>query len=174
MAARAAKEAKAAMATTNINSTLTGMSVTGNITVNAQVPNSGYYTTGAVSTIGPLPNIIGSNYASGYTISTQQPTSTIVFNNNNNQEIVRLNKDGSVTWANGINVDEAADAFSKSLQLGGERSVGITQGVKQRMRDTVFEEIIELARIKGTLNANDLTYMLSAAKIMDKLKGGYE
>ena len=34
--------------------------------------------------------------------------------------------------------------------------------------------LLELARIKGTLDATELTYMHSAAKIMDKLKGGYE
>ena len=167
-----AKAAMAAMATANINSTLSGMSITGNISVAAQTPNSGYYTT--IGTVGPIapigPSVINSNYTIGTTLSS----STITLFNGSNQEIVRLNKDGSVTWSKDINVDEAAEAFSKSLQLGGERSAGITQGVKQRMRDTIFEEMIELAKVKGTLTADDLTYMLSAAKIMDKLKGGYE
>ncbi len=142
---------------------------------------SGIYNIGTVSTATIHSNttttqLTGTGAAgisTSYNIGTTT-NSTIVFNNSNNQEIVRLNKDGSVTWANDINVDEAATAFSRSLQLGAERCAGITQGVKQRMRNTIFEEMIELAKIKGSLNADDLTYMYSAAKIMDKLKGGYE
>jgi len=138
--------------------------------------NSSTYTTVAASQVSNINMSYNISGASGYTTSVNNlaNTSTIIFNNNNNQEIVRLNKDGSVTWSKDVDVDAAADAFGKSLQLGAERSVGITQGVKQRMRDTIFEEMIELAKIKGSLNADDLTYMLSAAKIMDRLKGGYE
>jgi hypothetical protein len=43
--------------------------------------------------------------------------------------------------------------------------------VKQRMRDAVFEELIDMAKSKGSLTADDLTYLQQAAKIMDKLKG---
>lgn len=39
------------------------------------------------------------------------------------------------------------------------------------MRDTVFEEMISLAKEKGSLTVEDLTYLHTAAKIMDKLKG---
>ena len=172
----------------NTGLTVTGQSsfntnMTGAVAVNASqysIVNSNYSTAGIiaqpVSTV--LPNaVIQSQYnisGNGYTIGTMQPPSAISVTNSNNKEIVRLNKDGSVTWADEINVDEAANAFSKSLQLGAERSAGITAGVKQRMRDTIFEEMIEMAKVKGTLTADELTYMLSAAKIMDKLKGGYE
>lgn len=158
----------------------TGMIITGNgtsavsqYTFSAASPPSIGIVAQPISAIFPN-TVMQSQNISSYAINNVQSSSTISITNSNNKEIVRLNKDGSVTWANGINVDEAATAFSKSLQLGAERSAGVTAGVKQRMRDTIFEEMIEMAKIKGTLDANELTYMLSAAKIMDKLKGGYE
>jgi hypothetical protein len=89
----------------------------------------------------------------------------------NNKELVRIEKDGSVKWNDDATVDEAAAAFAKSLSVGAERAAGITHGVKQRMRDTVFEEMISMAKEKGNLSADDLTYLWQAAKIMDKLKG---
>lgn len=103
--------------------------------------------------------------------SSPQISNVVTFHGSNNKEIVRLNKDGSVTWDNGINVDEAAEAFSRSMSLGGELAAGITYGVKQRMRDTVFEEIISIAREKGNISLEDLQYLHQAAKIVDKLKG---
>ena len=48
---------------------------------------------------------------------------------------------------------------------------GVTYGVRQRIRDAVFEELIDMANNKGTLSVDDLTYLHQAAKIMDKLKG---
>jgi len=51
---------------------------------------------------------------------------------------------------------------------------GITHGVKLRMRDSVFADLIEIAKEKGSLTADDLTYLLEASKIVEKLKGGRE
>lgn len=102
------------------------------------------------------------------------PAHHIIQFNNQGNEIVRLNTDGSVTWTNGINVDEAAEAFARSISLGAELSSGITGKVKRDMRDSVFEDIIAIAKEKGSLTAEDLTYMLQASKIMEKLKGGKE
>jgi len=99
------------------------------------------------------------------------PAANVLKLSNAGKEIVTLNKDGSVTWHDEININEAADAFAKSLSLGAEHMAGITQGVKQRMRDSVFNDLIEIAKEKGSLSADDLTYLLSAAKIMEKLKG---
>jgi len=90
------------------------------------------------------------------------------------REIVRLNKDGSVSWAAGIEIDEAAKALSDSIQLSAESAAGIVQGVKLRMRDSVFEDIIGIAREKGALTADDLTYLLEASKIVEKLKSKKE
>jgi hypothetical protein len=85
-----------------------------------------------------------------------------------------LNLDGSVTWPNGIEIDEAAEAFGKSLQLGAEMRAGINKSVKLKMRDSVFEDLISIAKEKGSLTAEDLTYLLEASKIVEKLKGGKE
>ena len=91
---------------------------------------------------------------------------------NSGTEIVRLNLDGTVTWAKDINIDEAAVAFSKSISLGAEMRAGITEATKLKMRDSVFEDLINIAKEKGSLTAEDLTYLLEASKIVEKLKGG--
>lgn len=108
-------------------------------------------------------------YITGTNLTSNQ--TSIVSISNSGKEIVRINKDGSVTWDDDATVDEAAEAFGKSLALGAELSAGLTYTVKQRMRDAVFEEMISLAKEKGSLTAEDLTYLHTAAKIMDKLKG---
>ena len=99
------------------------------------------------------------------------PPSIVSFFSSNNREIVKLNLDGSVTWANGIKIDEAAEAFSKSFTIGGELAAGITAGAKSRMRDSIFSDLIEIAKEKGSLSSEDLTYLLQASKIIEKLKG---
>lgn len=87
------------------------------------------------------------------------------------KEIVKLTHEGEVIWANDINVDEAAEAFSKSISLGAELCASVTKNVKSKIRDSVFEEIIEIAKTKGSLTVDELTLMLEASKIMEKLKG---
>jgi hypothetical protein len=100
------------------------------------------------------------------------PTNIFTLSKSANQEIVRLNLDGSVSWGNGIDIDAAAEAFEKSLQMGAEMKAGISKAVKLRMRDSVFEDLINIAKEKGSLTAEDLTYLLEASKIVEKLKGG--
>lgn len=101
-------------------------------------------------------------------------SSNIISLSNSNGEIVRLNIDGSVTWKNGIEIDEAAEAFSKALRLSVELQSGLTKKVKAEMRDTVFEEIIEIAKKNGSLTVDELTFMYESSKIVEKLRGGRE
>lgn len=144
-------------------------------TVNIQTPSTAPTTTFTNVSISNGTSGIISNTLSPFTFSYAQPAVTnIISLRNSNGEIVVLNTDGSVTWADGIQIDEAAEAFSKSLSLSAEISSGITKKVKQEMRDTVFNEIISIAKEKGPLTADELTYLLQAAKIMDKLRGGRE
>jgi len=112
-------------------------------------------------------------YYGNYNTYNPKP-SPIIINSSNNKEVVRLNPDGSVTWNKEINIDEAARAFAESLRVGAELASGITEGVKRRMRDSVFEDLIAVAKEKGSLTADDLTYLLQASKIVEKLKGGRE
>lgn len=114
-----------------------------------------------------------STYASpNYTISNSAGnTIPLVIYDTSSREIVRLNRDGTVVWARDISDNEAAEAFSRSLQLGAEISAGITQKVKLNMRDSVFNDLIEIAKSKGSLSADDLTYLLASSKIVEKLKG---
>lgn len=140
--------------------------------------NSSMITGSAIAAGSVYNTITSSPYqgSSSFTIGTNlhNSTSVVTFYNQSNTEIVRLNRDGTITWGNGIDVNEAAEAFARSISLGGEMQSGITQGVKHRMRDSVFADLIEIAKEKGSLTADDLTYLLEASKIVEKLKGGKE
>ena len=140
--------------------------------------NSSMITGSAIAAGSVYNTITSSPYqgSSSFTIGTNlhNSTSVVTFYNQSNTEIVRLNRDGTITWGNGIDVNEAAEAFARSISLGGEMQSGITWGVKHRMRDSVFADLIEIAKEKGSLTADDLTYLLEASKIVEKLKGGKE
>jgi hypothetical protein len=103
--------------------------------------------------------------------SVPKPTNVISLRNTNGKEIVKVNLDGSVTWADKIDIDASAEAFARSLQLGTARAAGISNAVKLRMRDSVFEDLIKIAKDKGSLTAEDLTYLFEASKIVEKLRG---
>jgi hypothetical protein len=104
-----------------------------------------------------------------FTVPT--PSSIISFMNGG-KEIIRLNPDGTVTWANDeIKIDEGMEAFGKMLTMSAEMAAGVTNAVKLRMRDSVFEDLISIAEEKGALTAEELTYLLQASKIVEKLKG---
>ena len=101
------------------------------------------------------------------------PTDIMKLQNFTGKEIVKLTQEGKVIWTDPeMNEDEAAQAFARSMQYSAELKAGITKTVKSQMRDTVFEEIINIAKQKGSLTADDLTYLLEASKIIEKLKGG--
>jgi hypothetical protein len=129
------------------------------------IPTVYSYATGAVNPLTFQPHYQNANNSS----------ILIIRNATTDQEIVRLDNTGKVIWANdNIDINGAASALSKALNLSAEKSAGITYAVKQRMRDVVFEEVISIAKEKGTLTPDDLTYMHQSAKIIDKLKGGNE
>jgi hypothetical protein len=110
-----------------------------------------------------------STYNGSFNISKSD---IVRFSNSAGKEIVRLTQEGKVIWADPeMNEDEAAQAFTRSLEVSAELKAGITKAVMVRIRDSVFEEIINIAKQKGTLTADDLTYLLEASKIMEKLKG---
>jgi hypothetical protein len=146
-----------------ITSTITSGNVTGNITAAA---NPGVMAqTVQMHTVG--------NIGIG-TITPQyifQPPANIISISSNTKEIVRITRDGEVVWADGYEINEAAEAFGKSIQMGAEMTAGIRANTKQQIRDAVFAELIDMAEKKGTLTAEDLTFMWQSAKIMDKLKG---
>lgn len=157
------------------------------ISVSVDVSSSSAGATSAAGSIGttcasgytyilPITSIMGGGSGhytagSGITFSTPIKTNIVSFYGTDGKEIVRINLDGSVTWADGIKIDEAAEAMSKTMSNAVELQAGITKAVKLRMRDSVFEDIIEIAKQKGSLTADDLTYLLEASKIVEKLKG---
>ena len=112
---------------------------------------------------------LGTTNSSKMIISTKG-NSIIEIHDKNGDEIVKLNVDGTVKWDDRIKVDQAAEAFSQVLTLSAELQSGITQNVKIKMRDSVFEDLIGIAKEKGPLSAEDLTYLLQASKIVEKLK----
>lgn len=141
---------------------------TSTVTAPTTMPSSSY-TIGATSTSSY--SISSYPITSGITIGPMTSPNIIVFANSG-KEIVKLTKDGEVEWPSGIRVDEASKAFAKSLILSSELASGITSRVKTNMRDSVFNDLISIAKEKGSLTADDLTYLLEASKIVEKLKGG--
>jgi len=151
---------------------------------------SGYATTvstGTITTTGTVTSVpyvpITTHISAGgggggsfgtITFSPPPPPTSIISLSGNNKEIVKIKNNGEVEWADGYKIDEAAEAFGKSLGLGVEIAAGITNRVKLSMRDSVFEDLIAIAKEKGSLTAEDLTYLLQASKIVEKLKGGNE
>lgn len=90
---------------------------------------------------------------------------------NNSKELVRIETDGKVVWADDVKIDEAAERFKTMVQMSLEMKAGIIEKTKQNIRDTLFGEIINIAKEKGSLTADELTLILEATKIMEKLKG---
>ena len=160
---------------TNMNTStiLTGTTVTAGINTitvpNPYLTSAPYYSTATSNSSNYITS--SSNYAIGAT--GIKPTDLITLHSSG-KEIVKVTVDGEVKWANGINVDEAAEAFSKSVTVGSEIAAGITQRVKSKMRDSMFEDLINIAKDKGSLTAEDLTYLLQASKMMEKLKGKFD
>ncbi len=159
---------------------LTGMSGTPWMSGTSAAPvYSGVTTTVAsvpyLSSISVGPTYISSGYASmGASIYTPPAPTHLITLSNAGKEIVKLLPDGSVVWNDEIKVNEAAEAFSRSLSMGSEIAAGISKKAKSRIRDSIFEDIISIAKDKGSLTAEDLTYLLEASKIMEKLKGDRE
>lgn len=120
-----------------------------NIYTTTTIPTSIY--SGSDSTIGLPPNDI--SIRSG------------------NKEIVKITSSGEVIWADGIKMDEAAKAFSDSIYVGLEMKSGITEATKSRVRNAVFEELIEIADEQGgSISSEDLKYFLKANIMVDKIK----
>lgn len=131
---------------------------------------SGYATGGGGYTTG----LTNGLYASGITINSSVPSHLVAFYDHNGAEILRVEPDGTVIWKNGVTeeaITEAQNALSRSINLTVESKAGIVEGTKRRIRDQVFEEIIEFAKQRGALTADDLTFMLESSKIIEKLKG---
>ena len=172
---------------TNMTTTTYPYTTAGNITATAQynfpihpnmtstvvTPSTTY--TSAIGTAGLSGQVLTST---GPVIQPRWTTSTIGVNpvihpiitlSNNSKEIVRIEVSGKVIWANGIDVDEAAQAFAKSIHIGAEMAAGLTEYAKRSIRDKLFAEIIDFAKEKGPLSAHDLQYIFDATKIMEKL-----
>lgn len=137
-----------------------------NVLTNMTSANNGYGNTGQILTT------TGNGAAQWSTTAQQTPNPDIIsLRGDGNKEIVRLTKEGEVIWADGIKVDEAAEAFTRTIYLSTEMKAGITARIKSTIRNSLFDEIIHIAKVKGSLTADELTLMLEASKIMEKLKG---
>lgn len=143
---------------------ITGPTFAGTVTVPA-IPATTSYSIGASSySVGSFP------ISPGVTFTSPVPPSILTIMNDG-KEIVTLTKDGRVEWADGIRIDEASESFAKALTISSELVAGIDKRVKSDMRNSVFNDLISIAKDKGSLTADDLTYLLEASKIMEKLKG---
>jgi hypothetical protein len=129
--------------------------------------------------IGTQPILTSSNYSTAYITNTTLKRSVefqvghdmIKIYNKDGSTLLTVDYDGKVTWHDGIQIDEAAEAFSQVIWLSAEQSSRVTSAVKRKIRDTIFEELLEIAKEHGTLTPEDVEYTYKCCKIMDKLNG---
>lgn len=149
----------------------------GSTTVNTQTLTSNLSSANMASIINGAP---GSSFGS-FTYTTTAATQRLVFggmydkfvfriNDSKGAEIVSMMNDGSIIWSDTVDINEAAVAMTTVFSLSAEKAVGITNNIKLKMRDSVFQDIINIAKEKGPLSAEELTYLLEASKIVEKLK----
>jgi len=151
-------------------------------TVNTAVFGPIPYASGGPGSIGypgtiSAANTSTSNIMTNYTTSAMnsifisQPPNVMSIRAPNGKDIVTIENDGTITWADTIDVDAAAESFGQVLALSVEMRAGITSAIKSKIRDSVFEDLISIAQDKGSLTAEDLTYLLRSSKIIENLKG---
>ncbi len=130
--------------------------------------NQAYVNTGARNVL--ISSGVASSMWSTYP-SSYKPDIFSLYTNDNKTRVVHITQDGEVVWGDGFGETESAKLFSRVIKLGAEEAANMTYSVKQNIRDAVFAEMIAIAEEKGSITAEDLTYLQKAAKIMDKLKG---
>lgn len=114
-------------------------------------------------------SIVSSMYGSRIINSSQDSNTLLTLYDSKGTPILSVDKSGVVTWKAGYEIDQAAEAFAQAMQSGVEKSVGITSAIKSRMRDSVFNDLIAIAKEKGPLSTKELEYLLSASKIIERL-----
>ena len=114
-------------------------------------------------------SIVSSMYGSRIINSSQDSNTLLTLHDSKGTPILSVDKSGVVTWKAGYEIDQAAEAFAQAMQSGVEKSVGITSAIKSRMRDSMFNDLIAIAKEKGPLSAKELEYLLSASKIIEQL-----
>lgn len=128
---------------------------------------SGTYAATTLNNYGTLTSTGSIRSSTGY---IQQHGTCVSIHAHNGSEIVRIDNTGIVTWDNNINIDAAAEAFGQAIKMGAEFSAGLTAVKQIEIRNNLFEEIIQVAKEEGPLDADKLAFMLRSCKIMDKLK----
>jgi hypothetical protein len=147
--------------------------VSGTATTGTVNMTSGYTTTGPTTMTVNYPwssMTTAGGYAGGATAASI-PTALITLYKKDGSKLLEVTPMGEVVWDGEMDLNEGAEAFSKIVNLGVEVKAGLTQKVKCNIRDAIFNEIIEIAKIKGSLTVEELTLILESTKIMEKLKG---
>jgi len=95
--------------------------------------------------------------------------SLITMFNSNNEEVVRLREDGIVIWKHGINIDDATRAFSIALRQGAVVCSGVGAIARTEIRSEIYANLINLAKEKGSLTIDDLTFDRDSCILVEKL-----
>jgi hypothetical protein len=124
--------------------------------------------------------IVNGSYGIGSGISGNAPKSRanltvagkgfcIAIDGEDGEEIVRLRNDGKVVWKNGVQLDEGVKAFSSLLRLGVAESAGVGASVREEIRSQVYADLIAMAKEKGSLTEEDLTFDRDSCILVEKL-----
>lgn len=93
----------------------------------------------------------------------------IAISGEDGEEIVRLRNDGKVVWKNGVQLDEGVKSFSSLLRLGVAESAGVGASVRREIREQVYADLIAMAKEKGSLTEEDLTFDRDSCILVEKL-----
>jgi hypothetical protein len=93
----------------------------------------------------------------------------IAIDGEDGEEIVRLRNDGKVVWKNGVQLDEGVKAFSSLLRLGVAESAGVGASVREEIRNQIYADLIAMAKEKGSLTEEDLTFDRDSCILVEKL-----
>jgi hypothetical protein len=151
----------------NVSSTTVSTTLAAHVT-----PGTATISTSAIAASSVYASNIKSPYYMGNISGAYTPgNNSVSFYDNKHNVIVTLTYDGEVVWADGINVDEAAEAFARAIHLGAEISANIRENVKCKIRNTVLEDLISTAKEEGPLDEEKLKSILTGFKIVDSLRG---
>jgi len=88
----------------------------------------------------------------------------------NNEKVVTLGTDGTITWHKEYDIDAAASAFGKCLQWGLSEHMGLDSVPRTIIINSIFDGLIARVKEQGSLTLEDLTYERDCCTIIETIK----
>lgn len=86
----------------------------------------------------------------------------------NDKLVVSIEADGRITWADGYDIDGAAEAFGASMHLSTEMSAGIKKGIF-KLNEEMWDLLAAEAEENGPISKERLTELRNHNILLRKL-----